>query len=148
MPLWLWFVDSLAVLAILAILVLIAVVIRRRYLERTAGAFEMSINRHEAPGPRGWILGVAVYGATEVEWYRTFSLSWRPRHRFPRGEVAIEGRRQPQGAEAFTLHPGQVVATCTTSSGVRQLAMSPTSLTGLLAWLESSPPGRGVNKVV
>jgi hypothetical protein len=26
--------------------------------------------------------------------------------------------------------------------------MSPSALTGLLAWLESSPPGRGVNNVV
>lgn len=148
MPLWLWFVDALALLVALAVVLLLVVVLRRRALQRSGGSFEMSVNRRPGPTSQGWSLGVAVYGEGQVEWYRTFSLSWRPRHVFPRGGVVIEPRRQPEGSESFVLHPGDVVVACSAPSGARQLAMSPTSLTGLLAWLESSPPGQGVSTVL
>lgn len=148
MPLWLWVVDSLALIVALAVLGLIVLVLRRRALERSGVAFELSVNRRETPSPKGWTLGVAVYRERELQWYRTFSYAWRPRHRFLRGEVVIAGRREPEGQEAFVLHQGNVVVSCESSSGVHQLAMSPQSLTGLLAWLESSPPGQGVNNVL
>ncbi|WP_293784717.1 DUF2550 domain-containing protein [uncultured Aeromicrobium sp.] len=148
MPLWLWLVDSLALLVLLGVAILVTLAVRRRWLTRRGGAFEMSVNRNEEASARGWILGIAVYGAEEVCWYRTFSLSLRPKYRFPRGEVHIAGRREPQGAESYAIHDGHVVVRTDNPTPVRQLALSPSSLTGLLAWLESSPPGRGVNKVV
>lgn len=148
MPLWWWFVDALAVLAVLSLLVLVLIVIRRRSLGRSVGAFEMSVKRKPEASPAGWTLGVAVYGATDVEWYRTFSLAWHPTLRLPRGAVRIDGRRIPEGTEAHVLHPGHVVVTCEAGGVERQLALSPTALTGLLAWLESSPPGHGVNRVL
>lgn len=148
MPLWLWLVDSLALLVLLGVALLITLAVRRRWLTRRGGAFEMSVNRNEEASARGWILGIAVYGAGDVSWYRTFSLSLRPKYRFPRGDVHIEGRREPQGAEGYAIHDGHVVVRIENPTPVRQLALSPSALTGLLAWLESSPPGRGVNKVV
>jgi hypothetical protein len=46
------------------------------------------------------------------------------------------------------LHAGHVVVAVRHRSGVRQMAMSPSALTGLLAWLDSSPPGHNVNNVL
>lgn len=148
MPLWLWLVDSLALLVLLAALLLASFAVRRRWLTRRGGAFEMSVNRNEEASARGWVLGVAVYGAGDVEWYRAFSLAMRPKYRFPRGDVLIEGRRVPDGAESYAIHAGHVIVRTENPTPVRQLALSRSALTGLLAWLESSPPGRGVNKVV
>ncbi|MBM9462936.1 DUF2550 domain-containing protein [Aeromicrobium sp. YIM 150415] len=148
MPLWLWLVDSLALLVALSAFLLVALVVRRRWLTRRGGAFEMSVNRHPEASARGWMLGIAVYRSTEIEWFRGFSLSPRPKYRLPRGAVQIDGRRPPQGAEAYALHDSHVIVDAQSPTPIRQLALSPSSLTGLLAWLESSPPGQGVNNVL
>jgi len=148
MPVWLWLVDSLVLLFLVFFALLIVLVLRRRWLVRGGGAFEMSVNRRTGASPRGWSLGFAVYAAADVEWYRAFSLSLRPKYRLPRGEVLIEGRREPTGAETYAVHDGHVIVTTDNPTPLRQLALSPSALTGLLAWLESAPPGRGVNNVL
>ncbi len=148
MPLWLWLVDSLALIVLLAALVLLALVIRRRLLARRGSTFDLSINRHADPGPKGWTLGVAAYRSNTLDWYRTFSFAWWPRHRFERGDISIDGRREPVGPETFAVHTGHVIVSLHHRSGVRQMAMSPSALTGLLAWLEASPPGHSVNNVL
>lgn len=146
MPLWLWLVDSLAVVVVAGALLLAWFVGRRRVLA-ASGSFDLSVNRRHEPGP-GWVLGFAVYGDTELLWYRTFSLSLRPRHRFVRGTVLIERRRTPVGGEMHALHAGHLVVDTRNDCGVHQLAMNPSALTGLLSWLESSPPGQRVNNVL
>lgn len=148
MPLWMWLVDSLAIVVLLGILLIGAVIFRRRWISRQGVSFELSINHGEEHSAKGWMLGVAVYGDDAIDWYRTFSFSPRPRHRFVRGGVIIEGRRDPEGAESYALHDGHLIVTSQKADGVFQMALSPNSLTGLLSWLESSPPGRGVNTVV
>lgn len=148
MPLWLWLVDSLALVVVVGVLFIGGLIARRRWIARKGVSFELSVNHDDDHSAKGWILGVAVYGDSSIEWYRTFSLSPRPRHRFARGQVLIEGRRDPEGAESYALHDGHVIVTTENSAGVRQFALSPSSLTGLLSWLESSPPGRGINQVV
>ncbi len=148
MPLWLWLVDSLAFVVVLGVLFIAALILRRRWIARKGVSFELSINHGVEHSATGWTLGVGVYGDTVVDWYRTFSLSPRPRHSFERGAVLIEGRREPEGAESYALHDGHVIVASENSEGVRQFALSPNSLTGLLSWLESSPPGRGINNVV
>lgn len=141
MPSWLVLIDGFAALTVILVGVLAALFIRRRTLTRGGVGFEMSVNRTGHASAQGWILGVAVYGRAEVEWYRTFSLSWRPSHRFPRGGVLVGRRRDPAGTEVYALHDGHVIVDVDEPGGVQQLAMSPMALTGLLAWLESSPPG-------
>lgn len=148
MPWWLWLVDSLAFVVIVTMLGLLSLVVRRRYLARGTAAFDLSVNRRAEHGPQGWTLGLAVYRGEVVEWYRTFSVSLRPRYRFVRGEIVVEGRRRPDGAEAHAVHAGHLVVTTQNPDGVEQLALSPDSLTALLAWLEASPPGRGINRVL
>lgn len=148
MPLWLWLVDSLAIIVVLGLLFLGGLVARRRWIARMGVTFELSVNRGAEHSATGWVLGVAVYRDDVIDWYRTFSFSARPRHRFVRGGVLIEGRRQPEGAEAYALHDGHIVVRTENAEGIEQFALSPNSLTGLLSWLESSPPGRGVNNVL
>lgn len=147
MPWWLWLVDFLAIMAVLGIVAIAVVIARRRWIARDGGAFDLSVNIHAGGQAHGWLLGVGVYRETTVDWYRTFSLSWRPKYRLPRGELVVEGRREPSVAESYALHHGHVISTCTGPVPVVQIAMTPQSLTAFLAWLESSPPGRGVNQV-
>lgn len=147
MPWWWWVIDVIGLVVIGTVLVLLALAVRRRVLTRR-GAFDMSVNRRTDAGAAGWMLGVAVYGADTLDWYRTFSFRLRPRYRFVRGEMQVEGRRLPQGSEAHAVYAGHVVVQATHADQVRQLSVSADALTGLLAWLESSPPGRSVNRVV
>jgi len=147
-PLWMWLIDSLALLAFVALAVVAWFSLRRRFITQGAGgSFDMSTNRNVDPGS-GWMVGFAVYRHAELCWYRTFSLSPRPRYRFVRGTVLIEGRRAPAGREVHAVTIGHVIVDTKNECGVRQLAMSANALTGLLSWLESSPPGHRVNNVL
>src|SRR5688500_7833525 len=125
MPLWWWLVDALAFVVVLLILLVVALLLRRRHLARAGGTFEMSVNCSDQAHAKGWMLGLAVYRDTELEWYRTFSLSLRPRYRFTRGDVQIDGRREPVGHEAFAVHDGNLIVGTQNASGVQQFAMSP-----------------------
>lgn len=148
MEVWFWLVDSFASILVILVALVLAVVIRRRIIARSRGAFDLSINRDSGVGPKGWTLGIGRYGEDHLEWFRTFSFSPRPRYRFERGRVRIGPRREPTGREAFAIHAGHVVVECTSEVGVTQLAIGPNSLTGLLAWLEASPPGQRSNNVL
>lgn len=149
MPVWLWFVDSLGLVVVLLVVLVVGLSARRRYLARGGSTFDLSVNtRRPASTARGWTLGVGRYTDNELEWFRTFSLGWRPRYRFRRGRVELVNRRDPAGAEAFALHAGHTIAECRTDSGNVQLGLSPESLTGFLAWLESAPPGRDSSRVI
>jgi hypothetical protein len=148
LPLWIWLLDSLAVALVLATLFASLLVLRRRVVARRSGSFDLSVCRQAGPQPTAWVIGVGSYGSESLDWYRTFSFAWWPRYRFLRGDLEIFERRDPEGSEAFSLDDGDVIVRIQHPSGIHQLAMSPSALTGLMAWLESSPPGRGVNNVV
>ncbi|MDQ3158368.1 MAG: DUF2550 domain-containing protein [Actinomycetota bacterium] len=148
MPVWLWFVDSLAFIVGSLVIVVLVLTLRRRAIARSSGSFDLSINKHSEASASGWTLGMARYSENHLEWFRTFSFSWRPRYRFERGHIHIHDRREPEGREAFAVHAGHVIVECHTEVGVRQMAIGPSALTGLLAWLEASPPGHSVNNVV
>jgi hypothetical protein len=148
LPLWIWLLDSLVLAIALAISLITLLVARRRMMSRRGGTFDLSICRQAGSQPNGWVIGVGSYGADSIDWYRTFSFAWWPRYRFFRDDLEVFERRDPEGSEAFALDAGDVIVRIAHLSGVQQLAMSPSALTGLLAWLESSPPGRGVSNVV
>lgn len=146
MPLWMWLLDSLAIIVALLVFLVISIVVRRRWLMREPGAFEMSVNRNiEARSAQGWLVGIAAFRDNELVWFRVFSLSFRPKFRFARGQVSIEGRRNPQGTESYALHDGHIIVQTANPTPIEQLALSETSFTAVQSWLESSPPGRGLN---
>lgn len=146
MPLWEWLVDSAGVLLFLVLLYGLLLVVRRRWLSRNGGTFEFSVRVRSARAGRGWILGVGRYTADALEWFRIFSLSPRPRYRYGRPDLEFVGRREAEGAEAYSLYSGHIVVTCRTPQGLLEVAMSPDALTGFLAWLEAAPPGRRINR--
>ena len=141
-----WFVGAEIVLlvALLLILPLVVLALRRRWLARQGGTFECSL-RFTRPRGSGWALGVARYNAENLEWFRFFSYSVRPRKTFVRNDVNVLESREPDPVEAVSLYAGQQIVRIETktdeSAETWELAMSGESLTGLLSWLEAAPPG-------
>ena len=141
MPVWQWLLDLVGLVLLLALLYGIALIVRRRFLARHGGTFELSCRlRTDRPG-RGWLLGIGRYSGQSLEWFRIFSLSPRPRMSWSRQNMTYSGRRELVGAEEMSLYAGHVVVVCSTPHGPTELALSPSSLTGLQSWLEAGPPG-------
>src|SRR3954469_12482903 len=144
MPVWEWLVDSSGVLLLLVLLYALALVVRRRWISRNGGPFEFSVRVRPGRAGRGWLLGVGRYTGDDLEWFRIFSLAPRPRYNDPRAALEYVGRRDPEGVEGYSLYSGHIVVTCRTPAGLLEVAMSPSALTGFLAWLEAAPPGRRI----
>ena len=140
MPLWQIALDILGGLLLLAALALAGLIVRRRRLTKSEPTFDMSVRTHPQQGARGWTLGVARYRGERLEWFRFFSLSLRPKRVFDRQALELHGRREPDGAEAYALFSGHLVVDARTGQAEVQVALSPDSLTALLAWQESAPP--------
>jgi hypothetical protein len=146
MPLWQWIVDVVGVALLVVLLYGVCLVLRRRWIARDGGTFELSHRARPASrkghgAGRGWILGVGRYSGDRLEFFRVFSISPRPRAVLARRDLHYRGQRRPVGAEAHSLYAGHVVLDCASSAGELELAMAPEAVTGFLAWLEASPPG-------
>lgn len=146
MALWEWLVDSAGLLLLLVVLYGLCLVVRRRWISRHGGTFEFSVRVRSTRAGRGWILGVGRYSGDALEWFRIFSLALRPKRTFRRSELEYVGRRDPGGVEAYSLYSGHIIVSCTTPTGMLEVAMSPEALTGFLAWLEAAPPGQRLRK--
>ncbi len=141
MPLWQWLVDSAGAILLLIVLFGLLLVLRRRLLSRHGGTFELSVRSADQPSGRGWVLGLGRYRDDSLDWYRIFSpLPW-PKHSWERNDLHFVSQRRPSRREQSALFGGHVVVVVTTPRGQVELAMSPSSLTGLQAWLEAGPPG-------
>ena len=138
---WEWLLDICGALLLLIVLYGAGLIVRRRLLSRHGGTFELSHRlRTDVPG-RGWSLGLGRYSGETLQWYRIFTLSLRPKRSWTREELTYDGRREPMGAEQASLYPDHLVVCCQSPSGEVELALSPSSLTGLQSWLEAKPPG-------
>lgn len=135
MAVWRWLIDSAGVVLLLVLAYGVLLVLRRRWISRHGGTFELSVRIG-----RGWVLGLGRYDEDALEWFRIFSLWPRPRRRWRRGQLRLVSQRHPEGHEAFSLYAGHVVALMDTPEGDLQLAMSTPALTGLRSWLEAGPP--------
>ncbi len=146
-------VDSVAgvagVVGLVALLGL-ALVARRWWLGRRAPTFELGVcDRCQAGSSgRGWTLGIGRYDGDRLEWFRVFSLSFRPKRVLERSGLQVHEQREARGGEVYALISGHVVAECHTPRGPVQLALSPPALTAMMAWLEAAPPGRGSSQVL
>ena len=130
-----------AALLILLVLAAAGIAARRFLLERGGATVECGLRR---PGPksRSWRLGLASYQLDEFRWYGIFGVSMRPEQTFPRCDLAVVARRPPTEEEITILGPGRIVAECQLGASTTiDLALAESALTGLLAWLESAPPG-------
>jgi hypothetical protein len=127
--------------AFLVLLVLAAAGIagRRFLLERGGGTVECGLRKGTGP----WRLGVAAYHREELYWFGVFRVSMRPEEIFPQHELTVISRRLPSEGEAASLGPGMIVVECRfgAAGSTVELALAESALTGLLSWLEASPPG-------
>jgi hypothetical protein len=132
-----WFLVAVLVVIVLAAA---GIAVRRILLGRGGGTIECGLRR----GPdQDWHLGLAAYRPDELLWYRALGTRLRPDQVFDRHVLTVVSRRRAGPAEAVSLGPGTVVVECYAGQGVPdiQLAMSVDAVTGLLAWLEATPPG-------
>jgi hypothetical protein len=128
--------------AFLIVLVLAAsgIAARRFLLERGGATVECGLRRRG----RSWRLGVASYQLDEFRWYGIFGVSMRAEQTFPRRDLAVVAHRPPTEEEVNILGSGKIVAECQlggNGTSTVDLALAESALTGLLAWLESAPPG-------
>ena len=120
---------------------LLSVSLRRRWLSREGGAIEMSLRLNPRSHGRGWVLGVGRYDGDDLQWFRVFSLSTRPRRRLSRRELQVVRRRSATGPEAMALIKGMEVVELRAGGARVEIGLEPSAITGFLAWLESQPPG-------
>jgi Protein of unknown function (DUF2550) len=130
-------------LLLLVVLVVVAGLLIRRMRLLRGGGVDVSLRRRvDPPGPSGWHEGVGRYRGDELAWFRLASLWPGPTVVVDRTVLEIVDRRTPTAAEADAIPAAGVVLRCRTPARTLELAMSPGVLTGFLAWLEATPPGR------
>jgi hypothetical protein len=127
----------LVLLATVLGVVVVAFLLRRRFLLSGLGAVTMWLRPVGSPR---WLVGVAWYGGDVLLWYRGLSLAVRPHERLSRAELRVESRRGP-GRDDLALPSDVVVLAIATPEGPRELAMDASTVTGFLSWMESAPPG-------
>ena len=141
MPIWETLLESAAGVLLLVLVIGVALILRRRWLSRHGGTFELSYRARASQPGRGWLLGLGRYTGDRLEWFRIFSLSPRPKMVWQRATLNYVERRDPEGVEQLSLYPGHVVIRCETPAGDVELALGSSSLMGFQSWLEAAPPG-------
>ena len=139
-------VEVLGAVAVALLIVIVLIALRRRVVQR-GGSFDCSLRLKRKLFGQGWALGVARYTGDQIEWYRVFSMSLRPKQVLPRQRLKIVGRREPEYPETLAIMSGHVILECTEAGSEVDLAMSIEAVTGFVAWLEAGPPGRNVGIV-
>jgi hypothetical protein len=133
-------VDVLGAIAFFCCLLVVGIVARRSLLRRTGATLDLCL-RYPGTTATGWALGVAKLGDDRLLWYRVFSFAPRPKVSIARGGFQIRERRRPAHAESLALMAGAVVVGAASQGRPVELALAEPALPGLLAWLESAPPG-------
>ncbi len=144
-----WLADTEAVLAVLVLVAVAAVIglyVRRRLLSQTAAVFDCAM-RTGSRRP-SWVTGMARYRGERFEWFKVFSPSIKPAEVIVRRAARVVDRRRPDINEAVLLGGLDTIVVVEVGESGREprlveIALSGGSVTGLLSWLESSPPGHG-----
>ena len=129
------------VLLLAALATMVALVVRRLRLLR-GGGVDVSLRRRAVRSGAGWQVGVGRYRGDELCWFRLTSLWPGPTVVVDRTVLEIVDRRTPTEAEVDAIPAAGIVLRCRTPARTLELAMAPGVLTGFLAWLEATPPGR------
>ena len=132
-------VGLVVLLVVLAVVV--ALVVRRMQLLR-GGGVDVRLRCRVDPDGAGWRIGIGRYQGDELAWFRIASLWPGPDLVVDRTLLEIVDRRAPTEAERDAVPQAGVVLRCRTPARVLELAMGPGVLTGFLAWMEATPPGR------
>jgi hypothetical protein len=133
--------EVLVGLVVLCALSLAGISLRRRWLSREGGAVEMSLRLKPSSYGRGWVLGVGRFVGDDLQWFRVFSLSTRPRRTLSRRSLQVRKRRTPHGPESLALLKGMEVLELVSAGARVEIALESSAMTGFLAWLEAQAPG-------
>ena len=116
---------------------------RRRWLARQGGLFDCAHRMRDGGPGVGWVLGFARYRGDRLDWYRAFSLALRPSCSFSRAGTSWQRRRVATALEEVVLFDNSWIVTIKDrfSEHEHNLAMDLENVLGLMAWLESAPPG-------
>ena len=139
---WQFVATTLVVVAVV-LLPFVLLYLRRRWLTGQGGLFDCAYRLREDATGAGWVLGVARYRGENLEWFRSFSLSMRPKMVFPRALTSYVHQRSPVGLEAIALFEDSMIVTLRDRVSGRSsaLSMAPEEVLALMSWLESAPPG-------
>lgn len=140
MTLWQWVADWAALLLGVPFCYGVLLVLRRRWISRSGGTFELSWRRRAASEGRGWVLGLGRYAHDELQWFRIFTPSLRPKETLRRERLRYLGVRVPGPDEAHSLYPDNVVVRCVLDGREIEISMSSRAVVGFQAWLEAAPP--------
>ncbi len=133
--------EILLGLLVLPAIALLSIIVRRRFLSRSGGAIEVSFRLKPKAQGRGWVLGVGRFVGDDLQWFRVFSLSGRPRRTLSRRDLEVVTRRPPKGPEALALLKGAEVIELRHGGQQVEIALDAAAMTGFLAWVEARPPG-------
>ena len=136
--------EIVGIALLLACLAVGWLAVRRLRLIRSGGV-DAALRRVRASAPtstRGWNLGVGRYRGDEFVWYRVISLGARANVVLSRLYLEITDRRRPGSTEEYVVPVDSTVLRLRDGQRTVEVAMTPDVLTGFLAWLEATPPGR------
>ncbi|MET1154804.1 DUF2550 family protein [Arthrobacter sp.] len=125
----------LAAVFLLLVLALIAFGVRPYQQPRTLGTIDASHAKQPGTGQKGG----CSYTDTHLEWLRLRSLSPKPRFKFRRSSLELQGWRQPTEAERAKIQPGAIVVMLTHERQALSMAMTFDVYAGLSSWLEAGP---------
>ncbi len=130
----------LSVVCLLVVVGAIAFVARIRSLSARVGSFSCALRR--AARPAIWKQGIAHYCVDRIDWYRTASISFRPKHSWSRDDIDLVAREPITESDGLRVREFSQLVTCRCAEQEFELAMSNDAYSGLRSWVESAPPGR------
>jgi hypothetical protein len=140
-------VGIVTLAVVLAILAVALILVRRVVVGSARGAFECHVRRPFPGETRSWRSGIARYEGTRISIFALVSLAWWPTVTLYRDRLTVLERRQgvdEVGAPILPSGPATVLR-CRYDDRLVDLAMDDLAAGGFSVWVESGPPGRGVN---
>jgi hypothetical protein len=124
----------LAVFGAIAVCAGMLFVLYRRRLAALAGrvgSFACGLRPEHGHGEP--LAGIAQYGVGRLDWWRTTSLSPRPKETWDRSELVVVHRAEDPH------RPGKVLLRCQHGQEEFDLSLSRAACAGLVSWLEAAP---------
>ena len=136
---------AVGVVAGVLLVAFVVVVVRRLALARRLGAFSCLVRiggPEDHLGP--WRRGIARYDIHSLQWYATLTFGLNPSLTLDRAELHLTGRSTTGGGEPRVPH-GMSVVSGRYGGQLVDIAMAAGVASAFVLWVESGPPGRGVN---
>lgn len=133
------------VVLVVLVAALSLVVLRRLILARTMGAFACLVRTGRVGRRKGpWRRGIARYDTNALQWYATLTFGLNPSLTLERCQLRLLGRSTTAPGEHRVPDRMSVVSGRFGDQEV-DIAMADPVASAFVLWLESGPPGRGVN---